>query len=82
MPLQTCPDCGNQVSTQAISCPKCGRPIAPTAPSAPRWPPGPVEVKFAEDPPVDLSWLGPVVALFFVGLAVALVLYDINRYLT
>lgn len=28
MPLITCPDCGNSVSTQAPVCPKCGRPIA------------------------------------------------------
>ena len=25
MALITCPDCSNEVSTKAISCPKCGR---------------------------------------------------------
>jgi len=25
MALMSCPDCGNEVSTQAMSCPKCGR---------------------------------------------------------
>ena len=29
MPLEACPDCGNQVSTLAQSCPHCGRPTKP-----------------------------------------------------
>jgi hypothetical protein len=29
MALITCPDCGNQVSTDAVACPQCGRPMAP-----------------------------------------------------
>ena len=29
MSLITCPDCGNQVSTDAVACPQCGRPMAP-----------------------------------------------------
>ncbi|MDQ3800762.1 MAG: hypothetical protein M3384_15045 [Acidobacteriota bacterium] len=29
MSLITCPDCGNQVSTEAVACPQCGRPMAP-----------------------------------------------------
>jgi uncharacterized OB-fold protein len=29
MALITCPDCGNQVSTEAVACPQCGRPMAP-----------------------------------------------------
>ena len=29
MALTKCPDCGNDVSTEAPACPKCGRPIAP-----------------------------------------------------
>lgn len=29
MSLITCPDCGNQVSTEAVACPNCGRPMAP-----------------------------------------------------
>lgn len=29
MSLVTCPDCGNQVSTEAVACPQCGRPMAP-----------------------------------------------------
>ena len=28
MALTKCPECGNEVSTAAISCPKCGYPIA------------------------------------------------------
>ncbi len=27
MPLIDCPDCGERVSTEAVSCPECGRPI-------------------------------------------------------
>ncbi|MBM4325632.1 MAG: zinc ribbon domain-containing protein [Deltaproteobacteria bacterium] len=31
MALQTCPDCGNELSDKAIACPRCGRPgPAPT----------------------------------------------------
>ncbi len=26
MPLIECPDCSNQISTEAYVCPKCGRP--------------------------------------------------------
>ena len=26
MPLTNCPDCGNDISTEAYVCPKCGRP--------------------------------------------------------
>lgn len=29
MSLITCPDCGNQLSTEAVACPNCGRPMAP-----------------------------------------------------
>ena len=28
MGLTTCPDCKNEVSTNAVACPKCGSPIA------------------------------------------------------
>src|SRR5690242_5251969 len=28
MPLIRCPDCGNDVSTRATTCPKCGAPVA------------------------------------------------------
>lgn len=28
MSLTTCPDCGNQVSTEAVACPNCGRPAS------------------------------------------------------
>src|SRR6478609_5295145 len=28
MALLPCPDCGRQVSTEAVSCPQCNRPIA------------------------------------------------------
>lgn len=34
MALITCPDCGSQVSDQALACPKCGRP-SPPLPLAP-----------------------------------------------
>ena len=27
MALNTCPDCGNQVSSEATSCPNCGKPL-------------------------------------------------------
>ena len=27
MSLTKCPDCSNECSTEAVSCPKCGRPI-------------------------------------------------------
>ncbi len=32
MALETCPDCGNQVSDSAAACPKCGRPMRAPAP--------------------------------------------------
>jgi DNA-directed RNA polymerase subunit RPC12/RpoP len=31
MGLTTCPDCKNEVSTNAVACPKCGSPIATKA---------------------------------------------------
>ena len=31
MSLMECPDCGNQVSDKAVSCPKCGFPVSGTA---------------------------------------------------
>lgn len=33
MALIKCPDCGKQVSDQAVACPNCGHPIAKTSPS-------------------------------------------------
>lgn len=30
MALIKCPECGNEVSSSAVSCPKCGYPIANT----------------------------------------------------
>jgi len=35
MPLQPCPDCGQQVSTLAEACPNCGRPRLPATQSSP-----------------------------------------------
>jgi hypothetical protein len=32
MPTTTCPDCGREVSTEAVSCPNCGRPFKAPAP--------------------------------------------------
>jgi hypothetical protein len=34
MALNSCPDCGNQVSTEAAACPKCGRPATRVVSSA------------------------------------------------
>lgn len=31
MPLTTCPDCGQQISSEAAACPSCGRPAPQTA---------------------------------------------------
>jgi hypothetical protein len=31
MALITCPDCGREVSTEAVACPNCGRPMMPPA---------------------------------------------------
>ena len=44
MPLVTCPDCGNPVSTQAAACPKCGRPTALTQPPA-QWQQRPLPIE-------------------------------------
>src|SRR4051812_36554968 len=33
MPLLPCPDCGRQVSSEALSCPQCNRPIAARLPA-------------------------------------------------
>lgn len=35
MPIETCPDCGRDVSTSAAACPGCGRPLADQAPACP-----------------------------------------------
>lgn len=36
MPLISCPDCGKQISTEAVACPGCGRPVKGlTQPSSP-----------------------------------------------
>lgn len=40
MALIACPDCRNEVSDKASSCPKCGHPIAPSPPPLPP-PPSP-----------------------------------------
>ena len=34
MALTTCPDCGRQVSTEAVACPGCGRPMVGSQSSA------------------------------------------------
>ena len=34
MALISCPECANQVSTLAASCPNCGAPVVPTAPES------------------------------------------------
>lgn len=36
--LKPCPECGNDLSTEATSCPHCGRPLRPVAAASP--PPG------------------------------------------
>lgn len=35
MSLRPCQECGEQVSTQAASCPRCGAPVNPPASSPP-----------------------------------------------
>lgn len=48
MALITCRECGSQVSSHALNCPKCGAPIAPqlsqnaSAPQSPQQPAAPV----------------------------------------
>jgi hypothetical protein len=63
MSLMTCPDCGNPVSTEAVSCPKCGRPTA-SRPEASK-----VEGKTARTP--TGNWigglLGGVAVVFLIG---------------
>lgn len=41
MPLQPCRECGQNVSTEAESCPRCGVPNPTGAPAAPPPPPEP-----------------------------------------
>lgn len=48
MGLLNCPDCGKQVSTEAIACPGCGRPVKPQAGWA--GPPTPLTTSSPERP--------------------------------
>jgi hypothetical protein len=32
MPLQPCRDCGHEVSSEAVACPRCAAPIRPVKP--------------------------------------------------
>lgn len=36
MALTTCPDCRNEVSTMAATCPRCGAPLGPATDRGPR----------------------------------------------
>lgn len=34
MPMTKCPDCGREISTDAVSCPQCGKPLKAVRPVA------------------------------------------------
>lgn len=68
MSLIYCPECGHEISANAIACPNCGRPISPPV----------VEKKFVVVPPTQResgipSWVFIPIAI--VGLLVLVVLY-------
>ena len=50
MALVKCPDCGNDVSSEASACVRCGRPIANYPPFDTKTPPVPKTVKDAAEP--------------------------------
>ncbi|VWX61725.1 Zinc ribbon domain-containing protein [Burkholderiales bacterium 8X] len=55
MALIPCPECGNQVSTQAVTCPSCGSPV-----NGNRVPPA---AGSAREPMVNAGLLGKVAAV-------------------
>ena len=63
MPLITCPDCGNQVSSRAAACPKCGAPVdsndAPQSVEVKK-----VDVSFDDTVKTAGRWIG---ALFLIA---------------
>src|SRR5215471_8056487 len=72
MALVECPECGQQVSTEAVSCPHCGKPLSsrigatPGAPSvfvAPASAPGPEQVLWEGRPSIALLY-GKILRLF------------------
>src|SRR5947208_11312596 len=68
MPLVSCPDCGSQISTAAIACPRCGRPTERTAPATP--PPLPFEAAARPRPNSRSSSKFPTVPLIVAGIAI------------
>lgn len=56
--LLKCPECGNEVSSQAASCPKCGHPVGPTA--QPAQPVRPTEKKVSH----SAGWIALAAFLF------------------
>jgi uncharacterized paraquat-inducible protein A len=60
MNLINCPDCRNEVSTLAASCPKCGRPLTPSR----------RHDRISESTGLTLAMLGlaPPIVMFLMGL--------------
>lgn len=82
MALMICPECGNEVSDQAVSCPNCGRPFdAPTVVVAPPPPPVvPREPIIVTEPPRNKSFPNWIFVPIIVILAVvALFLFMMMR---
>lgn len=63
MPLTPCRECGHEISSEALACPKCGAP--PLPPKEPEQPP----VKKAKNNPLGVAFL---IVIFTIGGYVAL----------
>ena len=67
MAMTQCPECGNNVSSMAPTCPQCGYPIAAPAAAAPPSPPAyPPPKKSGTSPWTIIGWILLVFLLLFV----------------
>jgi membrane protein YdbS with pleckstrin-like domain len=88
MALVACPECKQQVSTEAVSCPHCGKQLSGTAPApvpgspffASSAPPGPEQVLWEGGPSVALVYgqILRVVVLFIVAVIIGYLVFTMG----